>query len=169
MLVTNTTGYPMLDILFTFTAIICVPVTIVVFKLWPWFQYQWLIRTFTSTTEILEDLVPNYQVQDLYRGRYGSLLKRVECQNLQITSVVVNGKLYTLKDRVQTIQYQSGIDHPWQQLVSIQQLADLCIDDRTLACVIRFKITNGQYQLLSIKCDYPIERYNIVYQLNRIK
>ena len=49
------------------------------------------------------------------------------------------------------------------------QLADLCIDDRTVACVIRFKITNGQYQLLSIKCDYPIERYNIVYQLHRIK
>jgi hypothetical protein len=169
MLVTNTTGYPLWDIIFTLTAIVSVPVTILAFKFWPWLHYQWLIRTFTEVSEIVEDVAVICPPIDLFNGRYGSLLKRVECRNLQITSVVVSGKLYTLKDRVQTIQYQAATNHPWSQLVCIQQLADICVGDRTVACVIKFKIENGRYELLSIKCDYPIERYNIVYQLNRIK
>ena len=164
MLITNTTGYPLMDVIITLGTIFSVPLAILGFKIWPWVKHQYFLKTFKEIFVVIEDCLYNdYRPMDLYETAVGTFRNRCEYTLPEITTVVIDGKMHTIAERETSVRYGSG------GIVSVIQTGEIKMLQATLTCCVEFVIDNGHFTLVDIGCQKPIEKYNVVYTLKRKK
>lgn len=164
MLISNSSGYPLMDMLLTLGSIFSVPVAVLTFKAWPWLKHQYFLRTFKDIFVVIEDRLCNdSRPIDLYKTAIGNFRDTCEYTIPEVTTVVIDGKMHTIADREPSVRYGKN------GFVSVIQIGEIKMLHNSYVCYVEFAIDNGHFTLVNIGCQKPIDKYNVVYTLKRRK